>query len=493
MFSRFLGFLYKIFLAQALGAEGMGIYQLIFPVFAVCHALTASGLEVAIARFTAFHKKEEHASFLYAGLFLSLSVSLVIASILWYQADLISIHILHEARCGALLRIIAGVIPLSAVHCCFSGSYLGKKKAAIPAGAQILEQTLRIGAVWLLCRIYTQQGHSITPDLAVWGLLAGEAGSALFMLSLSNSTLPRPRNTHTFLSRCRTLLGMALPLTGTRLSLSLLQSAEAILIPISLRESGLNSAEALSLYGILTGMSLSFLMFPNAVTSSISAMLLPVISEEQAQGNKKNISTAIEYTILFGLIIGILFTGIFLRYGVSLGTIIFHEQLAGEFLATLAWICPFLYFTGNLNSILHGLGNTKITFFNQLAAIVVRIVFIMLFVPTHGIQGVLWGLLASQFLLCLLGIRAISTHFAPTLGLDTFILKPLSALLLSSGGMELFKRFLPTFRLGTELLTLTVNICIMAAAYFLLLFIFGIHKLIHLPGLKNKQHKRPIR
>ena len=30
---RFLGFFYKIFLAQALGAEGMGIYQLIFPRF----------------------------------------------------------------------------------------------------------------------------------------------------------------------------------------------------------------------------------------------------------------------------------------------------------------------------------------------------------------------------------------------------------------------------------------------------------------------------
>ncbi len=33
LLSRFLGFFYKIFLAQALGAEGMGIYQLIFPVF----------------------------------------------------------------------------------------------------------------------------------------------------------------------------------------------------------------------------------------------------------------------------------------------------------------------------------------------------------------------------------------------------------------------------------------------------------------------------
>ena len=39
LLSRFLGFFYKIFLAQALGAEGMGIYQLIFPIFSVCHIL----------------------------------------------------------------------------------------------------------------------------------------------------------------------------------------------------------------------------------------------------------------------------------------------------------------------------------------------------------------------------------------------------------------------------------------------------------------------
>ena len=78
LLSRFLGFFYKIFLAQALGAESMGIYQLIFPVFSVCHALTTSGIETAISRFTAFAKKEERNAYLHAGLFLSLSASLEI-------------------------------------------------------------------------------------------------------------------------------------------------------------------------------------------------------------------------------------------------------------------------------------------------------------------------------------------------------------------------------------------------------------------------------
>ena len=34
--SRFIGFFYKIFLSRTIGAEGLGIYQLIFPVMALC-------------------------------------------------------------------------------------------------------------------------------------------------------------------------------------------------------------------------------------------------------------------------------------------------------------------------------------------------------------------------------------------------------------------------------------------------------------------------
>ena len=106
------------------------------------------------------------------------------------------------------------------------------------------------------------------------------------------------------------------------------QSAEAVLIPVSLQTSGLSISESLSLYGILTGMSLSFLMFPNAVTSSLSAMLLPAISEEQSHGNEQRISLSIEYTILFGLLMGIFCMGIFLFFGNELGTVVFHEPLA---------------------------------------------------------------------------------------------------------------------------------------------------------------------
>lgn len=51
MISRIIGFFYRIFLSRTIGAEGIGIYQMIFPVHALLLALSVSGIQTAISRF----------------------------------------------------------------------------------------------------------------------------------------------------------------------------------------------------------------------------------------------------------------------------------------------------------------------------------------------------------------------------------------------------------------------------------------------------------
>lgn len=46
--SRFMGFFYRIFMSHSFGEEGVGLYQLIFPVYALCYSLTTAGIETAI-------------------------------------------------------------------------------------------------------------------------------------------------------------------------------------------------------------------------------------------------------------------------------------------------------------------------------------------------------------------------------------------------------------------------------------------------------------
>ena len=80
LISRFMGFFYRIFLANMIGAEGMGIYQLIFPIYSVCFSLCASGIETSVSKLTAakfaIGKPEEASGILRVGLLLTLVLSL---------------------------------------------------------------------------------------------------------------------------------------------------------------------------------------------------------------------------------------------------------------------------------------------------------------------------------------------------------------------------------------------------------------------------------
>ena len=393
---KFLGFFYKIFLAQALGAEGMGIYQLIFPVFAVCHSLTSSGLEVAISRFTARSRGHEQSDYLWAGLFLTLTSSLVIGLFLWTRSDFIALTLLHETRCAPLLKFLAATIPLAGFHGCFCGFCLGRKNASLPAFSQLTEQAVRIGSVWLLYHIFLQEGMEITPMLAAAGLLTGEIASVLFILTFAANKTLLPSSLSACFHRCRTLLTMSIPVTASRVSLTLLQSVEAVLIPLSLRQSGLSSTEALSLYGILTGMALPMIFFPSAITHAVSVMLLPGVAKQQADGTPEQISDTIRYTISFCVLLGTSAVFAFFFFGPWLGRFLFQNEEVGVFLRILSFLSPFLYLETTLGSILNGLGKTSLVFFQNLAGDVIRILAILFLVPVFGIRGYLYGILASE-------------------------------------------------------------------------------------------------
>lgn len=175
--SRIIGFFYRIFLSRTIGAEGLGIYQLIFPVLTLCISLSAAGIQTSISKFVAEEQgkggKYAGIRYLYAGLFFSLTISLFICAILLTQADLLAVHMLNESRCTELIRIMAYSLPFAAIHSCINGYYYGLKKTAVPSISQLVEQLVRVGTVYLIYLISQEQGVSITPLAAVWGLVIG--------------------------------------------------------------------------------------------------------------------------------------------------------------------------------------------------------------------------------------------------------------------------------------------------------------------------------
>lgn len=405
--TRFIGFFYKIFLSREVGAEALGIYQLIFPITGICFSLTSAGIQTAISRYAskAFGMNQPHEakSYLQIGLFLSVTLSLIVGMLLFTYADFIANICLNEPRCASLLKIISFSYVPACIHACLNGYFYAKKKAAIPAFSQLAEQLVRVGSVYLIDKIMQSQGKGITISLAVTGLVFGELAGMLIAVSFSGiqlSFLPK-------LSYGKELLTMAVPLTATRLVMSLFGSIENALIPSRLRLFGYTQTEALSVFGVLTGMSLAIIMFPSVVTNSVSVILLPTISEAQATNNHAAIQKAIRQTITACLLLGFAACVAFLLTGSFIGNVIFQNALAGTFIRTLSWICPFLYLSGTLNSILNGLGYPKATFFIGLAGCSVRILFVYFGIPYFGISAYLYGLIASQILMTVSALAAL--------------------------------------------------------------------------------------
>ena len=412
MVSRIIGFFYRIFLSRTIGAEGLGIYQLIAPVTAICFAFTAAGIQTSISKFVSMEIGKKNGTgaktYLSIGLVMSLCLSALCGLILYHYADFIAVSWLGDKRCIPLLSVLSFSFIPCCIHACINGYYYGLKKTAVPSLCQLTEQLARVGSVYLMYQIAISEGRSLTLSMVVWGIVCGEMASTLVSVSVfrisgtNQHTAGKNRN---YLYTCtRNLLSMAVPLTSNRIVLNLFAGFENVMLPNRLLAFGYTQSEALSVYGILTGMAMSVIMFPSVLTNSVSVLLLPTISEAQAAGKRDKILYTIKKTIESCLLLGFISTAGFLITGNFLGNFLFKNALAGTFIATLGWLCPFLYLSSTLSSILHGLGHPGITFELNLISCTIRILFVLLAVPTFGIRSYLWGILVSQAATALLSI-----------------------------------------------------------------------------------------
>lgn len=421
--TKIIGFIYRIFLSQTIGAHGMGIYQLIFPVQTLCYALTVGGIQTAISRSVAAkaaQKDEQGARDLFLiSAALSFLTAVCVSFFLYRHASWFAVHILLEESCKPLLQMIAFSLPMGTFHSCINGYYIARKKLSIPAATQLLEQCARVAASFLLYLVWTEEGIPVTPLLAAAGLFAGELVSMLF----SGILICLDFNRHHYhllhmtspVQNLKTILQLSVPLTCNRILVNVLHSIESVLIPGHLRLYGLDQVSSLSIYGVLTGMALPLILFPCAVTNALSTVLLPSVAENQAIGNHQHIRKSVFLCIKYCLLLGFLSTAFFYISGDFLGILLFKNEFAGTFIKTLSFICPCLYLSGTLSGILNGLGSVNQTLLLNILGLGVRLGFVFFVIPRYGINGYLWGMIASELLVTVLSLYFLKPYIDSSL------------------------------------------------------------------------------
>lgn len=414
--TKLIGFFYRIFLSRIFQEEGLGIIGLVAPVSVLVHSICAAGIQNAITRYVAASRREKAAhayGYLFTGIAISLLLSAGMAYIIFTKAAFIARSIIGEPRCAPLLQISALSFPLASLHSCINGFFYGKKKANVPAASMVIEQITRVLTVYVLYSFFLSLGARMSLSFVCIGMLAGEFVSASFssfMLAIMSKNATGGTEASISAKKGREILTLAFPISLNRICISLLSTIETLQLPKMLIASGLNASTALSIYGVFSGMAFPLVMFPSAITGAAASLLMPSVSEAQAAGNQRRIKRIFYITLGVCFMLGICCMLFFLIFADLLGKFLFHSDAAVSQIRALAFVCPFLYLSGTLASILHGLGKTGITFIFNLLSISLRLGFVFLLVPSIGFSGYIYGVLCSQIFLDLLIVLALRRY-----------------------------------------------------------------------------------
>ncbi len=476
--TRILGFVFRIFLSNVMGAEGMGLYQLIFPIYMLAWAACSAGVSLAVskkvAEFSAQRLYQDAIRTLKCAILLSVSISIPISIFLFTFSEQIAVYIVHAKDTALSLKLLGTCLPFMATACCIRGYFQGRQEMSIPATAQVIEQCARMVVIYALAGTYVPYGLEYACAVAMVGLCGGEAISCIFtiiMYKLSKRKLPLKPATIPYKELFNTILIMSLPITANRFLTSALHSLENILIPIQLQEYGMSSAQALSVYGMYSGMAMPLLFFPSMLTGSLSVALIPAISEAKAQRNTNLLQKTVGMSIQFSAIIGIGAAGLFLALGDAVAIATYNMREVGHILELLAMICPFFYLQNILTGVLNGLGLQKMTFKGNIIASVLCIGLILYLVPRQGLLGFTLALLVqSGFATVYHLYHALSSIELPV-DVVGWMIKPAIAI---TCGCTIIRYLYDNVLLGmfSQRISTAIAITILGVFYIAFLFIF---------------------
>ncbi len=394
--SQGLAFLYRVMLSRMVGAEIMGLYQLLMPVYSVLVALTAVGVTAATAHLTALFlaqgKTGDVAHTLRWATTLFLLSMIPVSLVVWRFSDEISVHLLGDARTQLGLILLIPCVALTGIENIYKHYFYGAGQVKQPAYTEFLEQFVRGVAVLgllLLCPVYPER----QVGLIILGMVICEVFSATALLMLYQ----KQRATWQVASPAPGLVGkmgnIALPVGASALLGTLMGAANAALIPRLLVEGGMERSLAMSSFGVLCGMTLPMLGLPTVLLGALNLVLIPRQAKSLALGQWNQIRRRTHKALLAVSITMLPAMGLFSVIGGDLGVLLFSDPRVGEYLLPLALASALSSYQSTLFALLNGIGKQTITAGLSLLAGGMQLVFTLVIVPRWGLSGFVYGLL----------------------------------------------------------------------------------------------------
>lgn len=406
--SQVLGFVYRIFLSRLIGAEVMGLYQLIMPVYAVITSLTLTGLTVSVSNLSArYHALGNRRAILQVlrrclTAFFVLFALVAGVTVLFY--DPISVHLLGDARTQMGLILLLPCILLTGIENLHKHYFYGTGNVRPAAVTELCEQFIRTGAVLGLLVFFLPQSPERIVALIVAGMCCSEIYSSitqavLFRRHMRHADgLPGPGEAGRSLNRA--IFSIALPIAATSLLGNLMASANAVLIPQRLVAAGMDVSAAMSAFGVICGMTVPMLCIPTAFIGALGLILVPKLAESVALKRMGEARRRIHKSLLATSVLTMPAMALMVVLGPTIGAYLFKEPTVGNYIVPLSVAVLLTCYESVLAGALNGVGRQAAAARTSLLCGAVQLVltYVLMGLPGVGLGGYVAGLLVSTVL-----------------------------------------------------------------------------------------------
>lgn len=420
--TRFLGFIFRIFLSRKLGAEGMGIYQIATSIVGVFMTLVASGLPLTTAKLVAKYEhdarlKEKHVTTTTSTV-IALIISIISCSILLIGHKGLELIIKNQTVIDLILIMCPALI-FSAVYAVFRGSLWGQNSFFWVSFTELFEQVVRMVLSFIVLKpIFdvTKSTRLVALTFTLTCLISSIFVIIIYLAKGGRIIFKK--------GQYKNIIKSAGPITGVRLASSFIQPLTALLIPLLLGMIGFSSNESISIYGIIMGMALPLLFAPLSIIGSLSMVMIPKISVMHENKEFNNISESVKNSVNFSLFLSALIIPLYLSCGDLIGIVLYSNVQAGVYLQ-LSAVCVLPIVLNNItNSVLNALNLEVKSFINYIYGMIVM--FLSLITLTFLIKehAIIVSMFLSTATTALLNVQMIKKA-VPTLKLDivTILLK----------------------------------------------------------------------
>lgn len=417
-----IGSVNRILLSQLLGGEGIGLYQMAYPVYLLLLAISSAGIPIAISIIVAgYLAKNDYTSVrrvfrvswrLMAGVGLFLALLLA-----WGAAWLVNTGIIKDPRAYYALLALTPAVFFSTVLASFRGFFQGHQLMTPPAISQIIEQFVRVLTMVILAYALLPYGLDFAAAGAAFGTVPGSLTGLIvlgffyyrykFLWQKEDPAccLSEPVSTWNLVKK---LLLLALPVSCANILVPVTSSIDVLLVPKYLMASGFSMRQATTLFGYLAGMAQPLILMATIPTMSLATSLVPAISEACALNQQhlvaekafKAIKLCCILTVPAALGMSVLAEGIsFLLYGTEKAAVaIMHSGPA---------IC-FLGIQQITTGVLQGIGHSNLPMLYMLLGIGAKLLAVCHFTNAqYNIAGAAWATNINFALTALLNVLTL--------------------------------------------------------------------------------------